>query len=312
VNCDAVILLTSDRPDIHEELYEYINRFNRKNINIIDLFQDNYKRQLRQIEVDKKEQLDEIRETQDNIKSRLECLTKIEEERLYYSGGVYHPKKTNSVFYLPHLPADLIQRIIFLSDDYFESENLNYVFNEFQGGIVKDRVLCDSGVVVDIGANIGNHTLYFLNELKARKVFAFEPLPECFYVLKKNVEINDAEDRTELHQVGLSDKKGNGVVKRIVVENMGGTSIKDNVGGGCIEVKTLDEYDIEDVRFMKIDVEGMELQVLRGARNTILKNKPFMLIEIFDWNFENVMSFLTDFSYTYIKCGVYDYLFCPD
>lgn len=54
-----------------------------------------------------------------------------------------------------------------MTDDYYESALLSKIFKEFRNGMIQEKV--KAGIVADIGANIGNHTLYFLNEVQAQK-----------------------------------------------------------------------------------------------------------------------------------------------
>lgn len=119
------------------------------------------------------------------VRERPRVIEKIKEERVDKERPYYHPKKTKSNFYLPFLPMDSIQCGILLSDDYFERENLDKVFRNFQNGIIGETVLSGKGALLDIGANIGNHTLYFCNEYNAKKVYCFEPIEKTFSILEQ-------------------------------------------------------------------------------------------------------------------------------
>lgn len=105
------------------------------------------------------------------------------------NSNLYKPKKTNSLFFLPFMFTDLIQRTIFLEDDYYESTKLRYVFTEYNRGYITSLVKKENGVILDVGANIGNHTLYYANEIGAH-VISFEPVYNTFSILKKQIEIN--------------------------------------------------------------------------------------------------------------------------
>jgi FkbM family methyltransferase len=136
---------------------------------------------------------------------------------------------------------------------------------------------------VDIGANKGVFT-YILSKM-SNKVYAFEPNPKMYSILK------DAKIKNALtYQVALSDKSG---IAELLVpmnektnkfSNQGASLSKVKVSGANksvqVEEKTLDSYKFNNIGFIKIDVEGYEMQVLNGAKNTLLKNKPVLMIEL--------------------------------
>lgn len=64
----------------------------------------------------------------------VQALQKAKKTELFAHDMVYHPMKTNSTFYLPYAVTDWIQRKIFVTDNYFEYKNLNYIFRTFRGG----------------------------------------------------------------------------------------------------------------------------------------------------------------------------------
>jgi FkbM family methyltransferase len=127
--------------------------------------------------------------------------------------------------------------------------------------------------VVDIGSNVGNHAYFFKNICNADQVLCFEPLPANIALLQQNCS------NCEIHTVGLSSESKTGYIEMInSLEDNSGTA---RVGSGGIEIllKTLDSYNLENVTFIKVDVEGHELEVIKGASETINRNKPDLLIE---------------------------------
>lgn len=137
---------------------------------------------------------------------------------------------------------------------------------------------------LDIGANIGNHSIFFANNFK--NVYAFEPNPVTYEVLKINCNFAAKHKNIMPINVGLSDKEGS-LPFYINPLNMGGSQIidannefiKDAIQ---INVKTLDQLnELKDasIALIKIDVEGHELNVLKGAKVTISKNMPAILFE---------------------------------
>lgn len=124
--------------------------------------------------------------------------------------------------------------------------------------------------VVDVGANIGNHSAFF-SKVMGAKVTAFEPVPDNFRHLQKNNDCN--------YMVGLGkEEKEMNYTENTLLDgnpNMGGCVLVEGKG---IPIKTLDSYNLEP-DLIKIDVEGMEDEVVEGGIETIKKYKPLLVIE---------------------------------
>jgi FkbM family methyltransferase len=126
---------------------------------------------------------------------------------------------------------------------------------------------------IDMGANIGNHSLYFSDYFL--KVLSFEPNPRTFKVLALNAEL---ASNIECFNFGLSDRDRSA---RMNVDraNIGSSSITD-CGGQQIDLKRLDDViGNEKVWLIKIDVEGHEIEAISGSTKTIKANKPVILFE---------------------------------
>ena len=120
---------------------------------------------------------------------------------------------------------------------------------------------------LDIGSNIGQWTRPLAQ--KFQKVYCFEPNPnfrECF---AKNI----TEDNVELFAYGLSDREHKA---RMTLFN---SSILEE-GDGDIQCRTLDSFGLTDIDFVKIDVDGFEIPLLNGARETLTQNTPVINIEM--------------------------------
>jgi FkbM family methyltransferase len=126
--------------------------------------------------------------------------------------------------------------------------------------------LNERSVVVDIGANIGAMTKIFAR--RAKVVHAFEPSPRALEYLELN-----ADDNVIIHPVALSDHAGVGLFEER--ESLDRSSLSDH--GIEVPVRTLDSFDLKP-DLIKIDVEGFEPEVLRGAQAT-LKHGPILLFE---------------------------------
>ena len=137
--------------------------------------------------------------------------------------------------------------------------------------------------VLDIGANIGNHTVFFAERFL--KIFAYEPVLRNFKLLKLNTE--DLEN-VEIFNYGISDVSEE---KNITInkDNMGGSNVVNNSKNlesfEKIKLKNLNVENIlsEKIGIVKIDVEGMEHQALLGISNIIKRDSPIILFENEDY-----------------------------
>jgi len=132
--------------------------------------------------------------------------------------------------------------------------------------------------VVDVGAHIGTHTVYFSTLVGERgQVYAFEPQLKIFLELNANLLANRANN-VKTFRYALGDKMGRIEMNKSEIENEGGTAVGH--GGDRADQITLDSLKLNNVSFIKIDVEGYEDHVLDGAVKTITQNKPVILCEI--------------------------------
>jgi FkbM family methyltransferase len=128
-------------------------------------------------------------------------------------------------------------------------------------------------VFVDVGANVGAYSLRALS--RGMTVYSFEPNPENVKILKRNAEINHLA--VNALEFALGEKEGtvkmsqNGATSRIVEE------------GIEVSVRTLDSFNIPKVDLLKVDVEGFELEVFRGAKETLARCRPVIMIEMHHW-----------------------------
>jgi FkbM family methyltransferase len=161
--------------------------------------------------------------------------------------------------------------------------------------------LCNRNKIsIDIGASEGLYTCHVLDT--SRECLAFEPHPAAALKLSGIAKCFSLPVRVEA--VALSEKVGEatlriyeGGIKRSTVESE--NDLGDCDSGKIYEVtvptRQLDDYHLDAVGFIKIDVEGHELSVLRGASNTIEHHRPLMLIEIEDRHKPNATHDVHDF-----------------
>lgn len=160
------------------------------------------------------------------------------------------------------------------------------------------RVFPFGGTFVDIGANVGNHGLYAAAFLQAGRVIPFEPNPRAYRLLIANILANGLEGRFDLSRLGcgLSDRAEAGYAMEKKGRNLG--SAKMLPGRGAIALRRADEA-LAGVSpdFIKIDVEGMEIGVLRGLAGVLERCSPWMLVEVDDSNAAAFEAWLAESGY---------------
>ncbi len=170
------------------------------------------------------------------------------------------------------------------NDHYIGRSIENYgEFSELEAKMFK-QICKQNDTVIEVGANIGAHTQLFSRLVGEKgKVLAFEPQRIIFQTLNANIAINSMTN-VFTYQKALGSKKGELFLPPIDYSkngNFGGISVDKASKGERIELVTLDSFieDIERLKFIKIDVEGMESEVIKGAKKVIKKFKPLLYIE---------------------------------
>tara|TARA_Y100000748_G_scaffold303416_1_gene308500 strand:- start:1181 stop:2044 length:864 start_codon:yes stop_codon:yes gene_type:complete len=154
------------------------------------------------------------------------------------------------------------------------AKGVDYQFSKILSDYCVEELNLKSGnVVIDCGANVGE--LYLALEYKNINVkyYAFEPDIDSFECLKKNIKGND-----NLKNIGLSDRDGNAT---LYLGTSTGDSSMEYFGSeneNTIEIKRLDSFNFNKVHLLKIDAEGHELEVLKGASD-ILNNIDFISVD---------------------------------
>ncbi|MCA9201695.1 MAG: FkbM family methyltransferase, partial [Planctomycetales bacterium] len=167
--------------------------------------------------------------------------------------------------------------------DRYIGRSLN-LYGEFSEGEVDlfRAMLKPGDVVLEAGANIGVHTLP-LSQLVGKKgtVLAFEPQRIVFQTLCANMALNSVQN-VHAHQQALGDTQGRVPVPALDYtreNNFGGLSLGRQAQGEPVPLVTIDALAVSRCNLLKVDVEGMEQQVLRGARQTIERHRPFLYVE---------------------------------
>lgn len=174
--------------------------------------------------------------------------------------------------YISHTnPEDHIFKILLSTKGFYEQKLLE----------ATSLFLSPGDVIIDAGANIGNHSIFWaLNS--GCKVFAYEPVPGIFDLLIENIVKNKLQRSIFPRRLALGATQGRAEIKSYDPNNIGATALTSNAPQGSIRVTDLDSelFCTKDpVRLLKIDVEGFELEVIGGARKIILRDSPIILCE---------------------------------
>ena len=173
--------------------------------------------------------------------------------------------------------------------DTISNSLLNYGY--WENNLIKyaETFLNDNSIILDIGANIGTWSIPLA--IKNRTVHSFEPYDSSFYSLCGNIFINNKEHNIYPHHSALIDDINKKTTMYLPEKaNMGGCKLietKDddnNTNLHRYKLLTLDSLKLEKLDFIKLDVEGQELNVIKGGVKTIMKNKPVIFFECWDIN----------------------------
>jgi FkbM family methyltransferase len=162
----------------------------------------------------------------------------------------------------------------------WEHEELSQVF-EFLKPIFPRF---SNSLALDVGANIGNHSMYFAKYFK--NVMAFEPNKKTYDVLRVNCS---TFHNIQAMNYGLGEKAGSAIMAEDII-NAGGAGISKEVGQGVeIKIDTLDslEKNCSEISLIKMDVEGYEEQVIKGGLQLIKRHQPIILLEQHEADFSN-------------------------
>jgi len=147
----------------------------------------------------------------------------------------------------------------------------------------------DGDTVLDVGAHIGAHTVFFAGRVGAGgRVLAFEPQRPLFQLLCANVALNQLRQVDPRH-AAISDVDGSVLVPEADLEcpaNFGGLSLEEPPPtpaawgqGDAVPCLRIDDLGLDRASLIKIDVEGMEVKVLAGADATIARCRPVLYVE---------------------------------
>jgi len=177
------------------------------------------------------------------------------------------------------LYSDIGKRI-FLEGEFEEAE-IRFVESKLDG-------LNHKVTIIDVGANIGVHSIRLASGRNNVDVYAFEPSSGTADILRDNIELNKLASRVHVIRNAVSDCPGQATFYEC--EDNAFCSLKDThrkkiISSSVVPVTTIDKFiqdnDISNLVLIKIDVEGFETEVIRGAMFTLADLSPDLFVEIY-------------------------------
>ncbi len=173
--------------------------------------------------------------------------------------------------------------MLFLTRDKYIGRSLDIYgeFSEWEAHVFT-QLLRATDVVVEAGANIGAHTVHIAKLVGAHGlVLAFEPQRVIDELLCANIALNELFHVRPYH---AALGRGPGTIKVPILDyrseqNFGGLSLSESSAGEDVPLFALDSFALPALRMLKVDVEGMEAEVLSGARETIVRLRPALYVE---------------------------------
>jgi len=175
-------------------------------------------------------------------------------------------------------------------------------------------------IFFDVGANIGVYSMIMGKQEGVDRVCAFEPMQKCVDEIRLNTKMNGLDAKIDIFPIVLSDSNGE-VTFRKISDFSGSNGVSDTHVSSDLEFETdesIPSKRLDDIMnltgqniIIKIDVEGHEYNVLKGAQKILTDNHGFMQIEIHDdsLNFKNTMDFLKYIGWNKIIRVGWDYYF---
>lgn len=185
-------------------------------------------------------------------------------------------------------PSDVIQSAHF-QGKFYEEEELDIIRRFFPLG----------GRFCDIGANVGNHTIFLSKFLRAREVMVFEPNPATIPLLESNIMLNGLGDVVDTSYLGygLSDRQVNDASIDTPYKDNLGLSVVSETGGSIPLVSGDNALAGKVFDLIKIDVEGMEMKVLNGLKGYLKNNPVPIFIEVDNDNIDSFLLWVDEFGY---------------
>jgi FkbM family methyltransferase len=203
-----------------------------------------------------------------------------------------------------------------LNTQSFDQEEVDDVLRILN---IRRAIYGDGVVALDCGANIGVHTIEWAKHMyNWGNVSSFEPQEKIFYALAGNITLNNCFN-VKANNVALGDENGKINIPQLnhfKSSSFGSFELEKNENNEFIgqtidynktsevRIVTIDSFEFKRVDLIKIDVEGMEEKVLKGAKKTIQEQKPIIVVEKIKSNQENLKVFFKNHNYNLFDFGL--------
>jgi FkbM family methyltransferase len=183
--------------------------------------------------------------------------------------------------------------------DAIQKHHLDGMFYEQEELALISQFLRADRAFVDVGANVGNHAIFVSKLRRSSKVIVFEPNPVAIEILRINLLLNQCEN-VDTRFLGIALGASDNIV-RVVDDprphNLGGAGVAMDVDGDVVLMAADSLLAGESVGFIKVDVEGLELQVLEGLKDTIRRWRPTMFVEVMEDNTDAFLAWVSNSPY---------------
>jgi FkbM family methyltransferase len=164
-----------------------------------------------------------------------------------------------------------------------EKEIIQFIYNRFKN--------CENFTFIDVGSNLGSYS-FLVKEIPNSKCYSFEANPELVEIQKKNFKNHNLENNVIVENYAISDVSDETLILKVPEKTSSGLAtlgeniirFKKVVVEYEVKTKTIDDLSIDKVDYIKIDVEGWDLNVLKGCINTLKKFKPIIQIKFHEPN----------------------------
>lgn len=200
------------------------------------------------------------------FKARMAALAQMPDEERFYTFEVDGAPVRIA---LPRLQDEIAIRMV-RAQTFYAREELDRL----------RQIVGDGKSIVDVGANIGNHAVYFALMMSPRHLTCYEPNPVANRALHRSLAFNGIET-VRVRDIALGASAGRVSISNAPERDLGATQFAPDPAGDMI-VGRLDDEELPEVDFIKIDVEGAEPGVIAGGMGLIRRDRPRIMVEAWD------------------------------
>ena len=196
-------------------------------------------------------------------------------------------------------------------NDYLQNHLKNNTFYEYDELKFMSQFIKKDDVILDLGANVGNHSVFFSKFTEAKTIYAVEPIPRSYKMLLCNLKLNYC-DNVNVDYIGIAfgDRECVGYPYMTCgKDSLGSVSIyPENLTSDIFDVNLkLDPVSVypgdkffENVHldFIKIDIDGMEIVALKGLKKTIENYRPKIFVEVVNGNKNDFVNWMKENNYS--------------